>query len=727
MPKVFRNKEIQDIPLGLLNQPQPSVPRLLPNIDTGNPRIVVSTLSELEAAVKRVATWNSSGDKFTGGTIHMKAGTYNLRRNIEIPSFVTLQGEGRDSTIIDFGSQNFYIGFFGTVGGGNANDPAHVRNVRVRDLTIQKSGASQALWGAYADYFILENVRITNCTGIGFRLDGAQQFYIENCLFDNNGGSGVLLSGVSDYTTASFLFNGCKATDNTAYGFYISGSGSAVVGNGSFVSCESDTNTLSGFNIDTGVEAAITLTGCIANQNDTGFEIDSADVALYGCKADTNDTYGIRITTTQCTVMGSSCNGNGTNDYSFTQRVNFAGNVLQFGSSNIPSDAVSFGTAAVNSIGNIGGSTNTEQRVYQMQNVSGATIAQGAVVVFGFSPGTVDPATSSFPSSGSITSRWKLDESSGNATDSIGSNNLTDNNTVGTSTDAQQGGVSRDFESTTTEYFSLADNASLSITGDLSTAGWVKFESLPSAGNLMCFLAKTDGSNQRSYEFRLNNSAGTYQLQFRSCSDGTAGTQATSTVTWTPSTGVWYHIAAVYDASAGEVDFYVNGSAQGATQTGAATSLFDSTASFSLGANVQGTTQYFDGLMDDWVIYGGVELTSANIATIYGLYSSGSAENDGDEITTTTTAGDDDVFGMMMFSTTSSSYGAVLTEGKTTLLKVDGTTDIAVGDWLTTSTTAGIAQKATTGDMVFAKALEAYTTNDTNGVIDALLVKPRKL
>lgn len=99
----------------------------------------------------------------------------------------------------------------------------------------------------------------------------------------------------------------------------------------------------------------------------------------------------------------------------------------------------------------------------------------------------------------------------------------------------------------------------------------------------------------------------------------------------------------------------------------------------------------------------------------------------GDEVTTTATAGDDKVFGCLIDNggILSTQYGIVLTEGYTKLLKVDGTTDIAVGDHLTTFTTAGIAAKASAGDMVFAIALEAYTTNDSLGVIDALLISPR--
>ncbi len=93
----------------------------------------------------------------------------------------------------------------------------------------------------------------------------------------------------------------------------------------------------------------------------------------------------------------------------------------------------------------------------------------------------------------------------------------------------------------------------------------------------------------------------------------------------------------------------------------------------------------------------------------------------------TTTAGDDRVVGMATETISNTFNGPVLVEGITNVLKVDGTTDIAIGDFLTCFTTNGISAKGAAGDMVFAIALEAYTTNDSNGVIDALLIKPRKL
>lgn len=99
----------------------------------------------------------------------------------------------------------------------------------------------------------------------------------------------------------------------------------------------------------------------------------------------------------------------------------------------------------------------------------------------------------------------------------------------------------------------------------------------------------------------------------------------------------------------------------------------------------------------------------------------------GNEVTTTTTAGDTKVYGMAAEAISDNAFGYIQVHGKTTKLKVDGTTDIAIGDFISAFTTAGIGQKASSGNTAIAIALEAYATNDSNGVIDALIISPRQV
>lgn len=95
-----------------------------------------------------------------------------------------------------------------------------------------------------------------------------------------------------------------------------------------------------------------------------------------------------------------------------------------------------------------------------------------------------------------------------------------------------------------------------------------------------------------------------------------------------------------------------------------------------------------------------------------------------DRISYTTDTGGNSTAGLgMAYETiTSTSVGRVQVQGPTTALKVDGTTDIAIGDYIGTFTTAKIGQKSTTADARMAIALEAYTANDSLGVVDAFLI-----
>lgn len=94
-------------------------------------------------------------------------------------------------------------------------------------------------------------------------------------------------------------------------------------------------------------------------------------------------------------------------------------------------------------------------------------------------------------------------------------------------------------------------------------------------------------------------------------------------------------------------------------------------------------------------------------------------------ITTTTIAGSNLVFGMVAETIANNDTGFIQVQGFTDSLKVDGTTDIAVGDFISCFTTAKIGKKAVAGDTAIAIAYEGYTTDDSNGIIDALIIPPR--
>lgn len=174
--------------------------------------------------------------------------------------------------------------------------------------------------------------------------------------------------------------------------------------------------------------------------------------------------------------------------------------------------------------------------------------------------------------------------------------------------------ISADFESTNSEFLSITDAAQsgLELTGDLSFSLWVKFESI-STNQPLIYKFETTG-DQRSYALNWNQSAGT--LVWSVSSDGTAGNTSSQSVSWSPSIDTWYHLVVVFDANAGDVWFYVDGSLQGTKQTGGKTTTFDGTGSFLIGKDGDSGSAYFDGLIDEVGAWS-KELSTDEISDLY--------------------------------------------------------------------------------------------------------------
>lgn len=221
------------------------------------------------------------------------------------------------------------------------------------------------------------------------------------------------------------------------------------------------------------------------------------------------------------------------------------------------------------------------------------------------------PATSSFPQSGSILSRWKLDEASGTRADSVGPNTLSDPSSVG-STTGQFSSNSAVFVSASNDYLSVADTVALSFTGDFSIGMWFK----KTADSY--FASKyTSSGNQKSWLLGYGGDSGSTGLflYINPNGDDSGRTIAGSGVSLSDST--WYHVVVVYD-NAGTVQFYVNGAASGSLNTSQATSIFNGSAPFLLGGfNSSGQSNCE---LQDAVLWTGVSLSGAEVTTYYNSY-----------------------------------------------------------------------------------------------------------
>lgn len=144
-----------------------------------------------------------------------------------------------------------------------------------------------------------------------------------------------------------------------------------------------------------------------------------------------------------------------------------------------------------------------------------------------------------------LVSYWKLDEASGNASDSVASSTLS-NNSVSYSTGKINNGAS--FSGSTSSYFNTASVSGLNQTGPRTIAMWVKPNSVTGYCNLW---SKSQSSNENGELFIHDG-----KLRFEARFGGTYQTPEETTASI--STGSWKHVVMTYDSS--NVKFYVNGS-----------------------------------------------------------------------------------------------------------------------------------------------------------------------
>lgn len=176
---------------------------------------------------------------------------------------------------------------------------------------------------------------------------------------------------------------------------------------------------------------------------------------------------------------------------------------------------------------------------------------------------------------------------------------------------------SLDLELSSSQYAYRADTASLSLTGSFTIESWIRAESLPTDGENATIVSKINTTgNKRSYYFAITNRSGVYNLNASISTDGTYQSANDKSVNWTPSTGVFYHIAVVFDSTTPNFTFYVNGSPQGSSASITGTSIHNNDSRFHLGANNTETTpaNYYDGLLDEVRIWN-VARTASQIAT----------------------------------------------------------------------------------------------------------------
>lgn len=206
-----------------------------------------------------------------------------------------------------------------------------------------------------------------------------------------------------------------------------------------------------------------------------------------------------------------------------------------------------------------------------------------------------------------LVSYWRLGEVSGSRADSIGSNTLTDNNTV-TQADGKLGKAGQ-FTAANSEYLSIADNASLS-TGDIdfTFCAWVYADSL---GANRFIVTKSNLSTLGEYFLAYSTATSRFRFAIQNASTFVT---IDADVLGAPSTATWYFIVGWHDSVANTVNIQVNNGTANSGTTGA-TVPADSAQAFQLGAqSVPG--DYWNGRIDSVGFWKRV-LTAAERTALY--------------------------------------------------------------------------------------------------------------
>jgi hypothetical protein len=184
----------------------------------------------------------------------------------------------------------------------------------------------------------------------------------------------------------------------------------------------------------------------------------------------------------------------------------------------------------------------------------------------------------SYPRRWGLVEHWKLDEASGIAIPSYGTNTLTDNNTV-TSAAGKVYATARQFVQANSESLSIADNAALSTGNvDFWFALWINPDDVNTGFH--SWVAKDDNVNI-DYNLFSNNT----QINLGVT---TAGGQKTATINAALSAATWAFLLGYHDAANDLVGISVNGGAFTTAATGGSAPN-DTSAIFTIGCKGNST------------------------------------------------------------------------------------------------------------------------------------------
>lgn len=149
----------------------------------------------------------------------------------------------------------------------------------------------------------------------------------------------------------------------------------------------------------------------------------------------------------------------------------------------------------------------------------------------------------------------------------------------------------------TGDYYTAADSASLSITGDMTLEFWIKLPAADATADGTIVLSKSNTTgNQRSWYVKLNYDTDHLELGFNISSNGADWSSVNTATGYTADTN-WHHVAGVYTASAHTLQWYVDGSAFESAKDVTQTAIYNGSAVLAMngtGDSLGGHVFYLD-------------------------------------------------------------------------------------------------------------------------------------
>jgi len=211
-----------------------------------------------------------------------------------------------------------------------------------------------------------------------------------------------------------------------------------------------------------------------------------------------------------------------------------------------------------------------------------------------------------------LISYWKLDEASGNAVDSQGSNTLTNFNTVDFNAGKINNGA--DFGSANTnKYLEVSNNLGIDG-GVISMNLWVNITTIPTSGNVAHLIVQGNNVSKTINFMRYFNDGGTLKIQF-SRGKNDVGDQLVQH-TYTLTTGTWFMLTYTYDGTT--ITAYIDGTSVGtAAASGDGTGVMTFVNGVRLARHtLTGGASYLSGKLDEVGAWNKT-LTASEVTTLY--------------------------------------------------------------------------------------------------------------